>query len=165
VRRVLIVVTVISATLALGAQKKQKHEQVKEEAERPASDARSFLELFGKLERDLGLAVQNRDRAGLDAMVAPEFVERDATDAEHEITRERWMDKTVESYNLDPSSIHFMSIRAFLGNAVINFVQKSKRPPVSGEKIREQFIVDVWVVNQGKWQVARRFISPVVQPR
>jgi hypothetical protein len=56
-----------------------------------------------------------------------------------------------------------MTVRAFLGNAVVSFVQKQKATQNGTGGSSEQFIVDVWVANHGKWQVASRFSSLVSQ--
>jgi hypothetical protein len=161
VRKTLLFATLLALIVPVAAQKKQNPEAAKSEEDRPASDARSFMELFGKLERDWGLAVQKKDQPSLDAMVAAEFVERDAIDPEHIVTRAEWMERNLKDYDLDPLGIRSMTVRAFLGNAVVVFVQK-QRPTRSGSGPgKDYFIVDLWVTNQGKWQVASRSISPV----
>jgi len=162
--KALLLVLLLSLVVPVAAQRKHKSEEVGSEANRAASDARSFLELFSKLERDWGLAAQKRDQVSLDATVAPEFIERDATDPDHTITRAEWMEKSLANYTLDPLSIRSMTIRAFLGNAIVSFVQKQKATPSGADRNGDFFIVDLWVVNHGNWQVATRFISPINNP-
>jgi len=144
-------------------QSKHNLEDVKSEEQRPASDAHSFMELFGKLERDWGLAVEKKDQKSLNEIMADEFIERNAADPENMITRTKWMQEQSSDYKLDPLQIRSMTIRAFLGNAVVSFVQKQKATQNGAGRSAEYFIVDVWMANHGKWQVASRFSSLVGQ--
>ena len=73
------------------------------------------------------------------------------------------MQERLSDYKLDPLQIRSMTIRAFLGNAVVSFVQKQKATQNDAGRTAEYFIVDVWVANHGKWQVASRFSSVVSQ--
>jgi hypothetical protein len=157
---VMLFAALLLMTVTLSAQRKQKPEIVKSAQERPASDARSFMELFGKVERDWGLAVEKKDMAALDAIIASEFIERDAINPERTVTRAEWIEKNLFDYELDPLTIRAMTIRAFLNNAVVSFVQKRKATQVKPGRAAECFIVDVWVTNHGSWQIASRFVSP-----
>lgn len=160
-RRAILLAILLSVAMPVVAQKKHKPEDVKPEEDRSASDARSFMELFGKLERDWGLAAEKKDLTSLNAIMAAEFIERDATDPEHPVTRENWLQERLTNYRLDPLQIRSMTIRAFLGNAVVSFVQKEKANQPSRAR-DEYLIVDLWIVNHGKWQVASRFSSAMV---
>ncbi len=162
-REAVFLVVLFSVAMPVVAQSKHKPEDVKSEEQRPASDAHSFMELFGKLERDWGLAAEKRDQKTLNEIMADEFIERDATDPETVLTRTKWMQKRLSDYTLDPLQIRSMTIRAFLGNAVVSFVQKQKATQNGAGRSAEYFIVDVWVANHGKWQVASRFSSVVSQ--
>jgi len=162
VRKSLLLVVLLFVTPSLWAQHQHKPESAKSEEERPASDSRSFMELFGKLERDWGLAVQRKDQVSIDALVAPEFVERQAMDPDRIVTRAEWMEQNLKDYRLDPSGIRSMTVRAFLGNAVVIFVQTQKAPATGFSGGGDYFIVDVWVTNHGSWQVASRSVSPRV---
>lgn len=160
-RNALHFAVLILLVASLAAQKKHKPEGVKSEEERSASDARSFMELFSKLERDWAVAVQKNDQGSLDAIVANEFVERDAAYPDKTVTRAEWMKKNIKDYGLDPLAIRSMTVRAFLGNAVVTFVQKQKAAPSGTNQSGVYLIVDLWVNNHGKWQVASRSLSPV----
>ena len=162
-RQAILLAVLLSVAMPVVPQRKHKPEDVKSEEERPASDAHSFMELFGKLERDWGLAAEKRDQKSLNEIMADEFIERDATDPETVLTRTKWMQKRLSDYTLDPLQIRSMTIRAFLGNAVVSFVQKQKATQNGAGPNAEYFIVDVWVANHGKWQVASRFSSVVSQ--
>src|SRR5713101_4477181 len=162
-RQALLLALLFSVAVPVVAQKKHKPpEEARSEEQRPASDAHSFTELFGKLERDWGLAAEKKEKS-VDEIMADEFIERDATDPENVITRTKWMQERLSDYTLDPLQIRSMTIRAFLGNAVVSFVQKEKATQNGAGRSAEYFIVDVWVANHGKWQVASRFSSVVSQ--
>ena len=162
-RQAVLLAVLLSVAVPVVAQGKHKPEEVKSEEQRPASDAHSFMELFGKLERDWGLAAEKKDQMSLNEIMADEFIERDASDPENTIARTKWMQERLSDYKLDPLQIRSMTIRAFLGNAVVSFVQKQKETRNGAGRSAEYFIVDVWVANHGKWQVASRF-SSVVSP-
>ena len=162
-RQAVLLAVMFSVAVPGVAQRKHKPEDVKSEEQRPAADAHSFMELFGKLERDWGLAAAKNDQKSLSEIMADEFIERDATHPENVITRAEWMQKRLSDYKLDPFQIRSMTIRAFLGNAVVSFVQKQKATQNGAGRSAEYFIVDVWVANHGKWQVASRFSSVVSQ--
>ena len=162
-RKAVLLGVLLSVAVPVVPQSKQKPEDVNSEEQRPASDAHSFMELFGKLERDWGLAVEKKDQKSLNEIMADEFIERDTTDPENMITRTKWMQERLSDYTLDPLQIRSMTIRAFLGNAVVSFVQKQKATQNGAGRSAEYFIVDVWMANHGKWQVASRFSSLVGQ--
>jgi len=162
-RKAVLLGVLLSVAVPVVPQSKQKPEDVNSEEQRPASDAHSFMELFGKLERDWGLAAEKKDQKSLNEIMADEFIERDTTDPENMITRTKWMQERLSDYTLDPLQIRSMTIRAFLGNAVVSFVQKEKATQNGAGRSAEYFIVDVWVANRGKWQVASRFSSVVSQ--
>jgi len=161
-RQAVLLALSLSVVMPVGAQSKRGSEDVKSESQRPASDAHSFMELFGKLERDWGLAAEQNNQKSLNEIMATEFIERDAADPENMITRTNWMQKRLSDYKLDPLQIRSMTIRAFLGNAVVSFVQKQKTNQSGEGGSYDHFIVDVWVANHGKWQVVSRFSSLVI---
>jgi hypothetical protein len=162
-RQAVVLAVLLSVALPVVAQSKHNPYNLKSEEQRSTADAQSFMELFGKLERNWGLAAEEKNQKSLDEIVADEFIERDASDPENTITRTQWMQKRLSDYKLDPLQIRSMTIRAFLGNAVVSFVQKQKATQNGAGGGAEYFIVDVWVANHGKWQVASRFSSLVSQ--
>jgi Domain of unknown function (DUF4440) len=160
-KQAVLFVVLFSLTVPVVAQSKRNPDNVKSEEERTAADAHSFMELFGKLERDWGLAAERKDQLSLNEIMAGEFIERNAADPENTITKTRWMQERLTNYKLDPLQIRSMTIRAFLGNAVVSFVQRQKATQDGAGQSGEYFIIDVWVANHGKWQVASRFLSVV----
>ena len=116
-KRALLLGLIISACLPGSAQTKHTKEKETTEAERPASDARSFMELFTKLERDWLLAVQHKDNQALDTMLAPEFIVRSSSDPEHPIARANWMRDALSKWDIRSFSHRGMAIRAFASEA------------------------------------------------
>jgi len=163
-RNALLLTSILCLCLSSQAQRKHKSEAVTPEAERSAKNAHSFMEMFSKLERDWMLAVQKKDKAALDALLAPEFIERRATDPGHDVRRADWIEDALNNYKLDSFGAQDMVIRAFLGEAVVSFVQARKATAAGADRSGNFFIVDLWVVNHGNWQVAARYASPMVNP-
>jgi len=160
-KQAVVLLIALLAVTALRGQTRHDSDSMKPEPERPASDAHSFMELFSKLERDVALAAQKRDHDFLEVTVAPEFVQRDATDPDYLIGRTQWIQNSLRDYNLDPLSIHSLVIRAFLGTAIVSFAQRPKASPAADHSANYYFVVDVWAPNHGKWQLTSRFLSPV----
>jgi hypothetical protein len=158
-RKFRILVFLLLFAEPLLAQKTPKSEAVTPEPERTASDAHSFMELFSKLERDFGLSVLKRDQTSLEAFLAPEFVERDAANPDQMITKAQWLARDLKLYNLDPLGIRSMTIRAFVRNAVVSFVQKQRTDVPASGRSHDYVIVDVWVINHGRWQLASRTVA------
>lgn len=159
---VLLIVLALLVPSGLSAQRK-KHESEPQtpEAERSATNAHSFMELFTKLERDWMEAVQKKDRNVLEETLAPEFIVRTSLDPEHPVLRAEWIQNALTNHEVRSYRLHDMAIRAFLGVAIVSFVN-SERAVVDGrERNLDSFVVDVWETNHGKWQPAARYVAPV----
>jgi Domain of unknown function (DUF4440) len=158
----LLVVLALLVPANLSAQRKEhKPEQQTPEVERSASDAHSFMELFTKLERDWMGACQRKDRNALEDMLAPEFIVRSSSDPEHPVGRADWIQDALTNHQIRSYGFRAMTIRAFLGVAIVSFVQ-SEEATISGKKSNtDSLIVDIWEANHGKWQPAARFVAPV----
>ena len=143
------------------AQRAPKHERESSEKERPVADSRSFMELFTKLERGWTEAAQKKDKDALEAVLAPEFILQTSDNPENPIPRADWIEHTLASDGIGSFSQRTMAIRAFIGVAVVSFVQ-SQTENVNGKgRTANYFIVDLWEVNQDKWQLAARYIDLV----
>lgn len=134
------------------------------EKDRPASDAHSFQELFQTLERNWIEAVQRRDSDAVDALLAPEFMSWTSEDPENPTPRAEWVQHAfahVESGTLTPGA---MSIRAFVGSALVSF-QLTHTDVIDGkQQTQRYFIIDLWEVNHGRWQVADRYVTHAGKP-
>ena len=118
------------------------------------------MELFAKLERDWTQAVQKKDKAALDAILAPEFTLRTSENPENLTPRTVWIQNVLTSYDVRSSSQRSMVIRAFLGVAVVSFVQSEQATVNGKDRSGDYFIVDLWKANHDKWKVAARYMSP-----
>ena len=142
------------------AQAGQQREGRKSEEERSASESHSYMELFTKLERDWSQAIQKKDKAALEATLAPEFIYRSSEDPENPLLRADWMQQALMSSNIRAFSQRAIAIRAFLGVAVLSFVQREQSTVDGKDRSDDYFIVDLWEGHQGKWQVAARYRAP-----
>jgi Domain of unknown function (DUF4440) len=158
---VLLLAGVLLLSFNAAAQKKKQKETQAAEVERQTSDARSFVELFTKLEMQWMEAVQKKDREALDAMLAPEFLVRSSVDPEHSVSRTDWMRDVLTNSEIRSYSFSAMTIRAFLGVAIVGFVESEQATTRAKEFDGERLIVDVWQANHGKWQPVMRFSAPV----
>ena len=157
----LLLVGVLLLSINVAAQKQKQKETQATEAERQTSDARSFVELFTKLERDWMDAVQKKDRVALDAILAPEFSARSSADPEHSVSRADWIREALTNSEIRSFSFRAMTIRAFLGVAIVSFVESEQTTAQGKEDNGERLVVDVWQANHGKWQPAMRFFNPI----
>jgi hypothetical protein len=133
-----------------------------QEQERPASDAHSFLELFTKLESEWIQAAQRKDKAALDSILAPEFRVSSSENPENPLSRADWIQRTLAGYDIRSYQHRSMAIRAFVGVAVVSFVQSQKATLDGKDCSGDYMIVDLWEANHNKWQVSARYQAPVV---
>ncbi len=150
----------LCVTTPSAAQRAPEHPEATPEEKRPASESRSYMELFTKLERDWTQAVQKKDKASLDEILAPEFTLRTSEDPENLTSRADWIKNILTSYDVRSWTQRATVIRAFLGVAVVSFVQSEQVTIGGKDRSGEYFIVDLWKANHNKWQVAARYISP-----
>jgi len=132
-----------------------------EEQERPVADSHSFMELFTKLENQWMQAMQGKDRSGLETLLAPEFMVYDAEDPGHPMVRDAWISDALAGPRIGSFSHNTMAIRAFMGVAIVSFMQKEEQKVNGKDRTVQCFVVDIWEVNHQHWQVAERYISPV----
>jgi hypothetical protein len=136
--------------------------QEREEREKPdPNDIRSFETLFGRLERGLSLAIQKQDQGQIATFLAPEFVLRDSVVPTQIVSRSQWVERAATTDKVRSFEQRDTVIRAFMGVAVVSFVQEETLTR-SGRK-SARMLTDVWAAKQGKWLLAQRFSAPVAQ--
>jgi hypothetical protein len=129
--------------------------------EKPASEPRSFMELFTKLERDWTQAVQEKNKTALESILAPEFMLRSSDNPENPLSRADWIQLALTRSDIRSFTHRAMAIRAFLRVAAVSFVQSQHATMDGKDRSGDYFIVDLWEVNNDKWQVCARYITPV----
>lgn len=151
--------------LAYGyAERVQQPDKPQAQDDRPASDAHSFQELFQKLERNWIKAVQDKDNTSLDALLAPEFMYWTSQEPERPTPRADWVRHALTNGERGIFTPGVMAIRAFVGSALVSF-QLTRSDVVGGKRHTQRyFVIDLWEVNHGKWQVADRYITPAGKP-
>lgn len=156
----LLLLVVCTSASAEKPQKKPNPSPAASAARRSVSDSRSFMELFTKLEAGTMEAVQKKDNIALDAVLAPEFIARSSEAPEQSISRNTWIKYALNQWEVHSFSQRSMAIRAFASEAVVSYVQRQQALRDGKDNNGEYFIVDLWVVNHGSWQLAARNIAP-----
>lgn len=150
--------------LACRAQAAHDSAQSSAEKNRPASDAHSFQELFQKLEREWTVAVQQQNKDTLDAILAPEFMYWTSEHPDTPTLRDAWLRHALAHGEAGHVSAGEMFIRAFVGSALVSFELTRDDAGGGTHHVEHYFIVDLWVVNHGKWQVADRYTATAGRP-
>src|SRR5215469_4837924 len=132
-----------------------------EEQQRPVAEYPSFMELITKLENPWMQAMEGKPRSGLETLLAPEFMVYDAEDLGHPMVRDEWISDALAGPRIGSFSHNTMAIRAFMGVAIVSFMQKEEQKVNGKDRTVQCFVVDIWEVNHQHWQVAERYISPV----
>ena len=153
----LLLVCLILTCLPLFAQKMHEKKAGIAEEERPVSEARSFMELFSKLENRVALAVQQKDALSLDATLASEFILRSADDPKHPVLRADWIREALNNSSEQSYSLSDFTIRAFATEAIVSYVQHKRAVSETANDESDIFVVDLWVVNHAAWQLAARY--------
>lgn len=155
-----LVFLVVCVCLPVIAQKTHKKESRTDEENRTASDAHSFMELFTKLENGVALAVQHKDASELDRVLAPEFVVHSAANPEHPTVRADCI-RQLSNWSLQSYDLHAFAIRAFATETIVSYVQSQRATQQRRDQSADYYVVDLWVVNHGDWQLAGRYISRI----
>jgi hypothetical protein len=131
------------------------------EQDRPLADSRSFMELFTKLENQCSTAIEEKDRAGLEAILAPEFTVRNAQTPQVLTARGAWISDVLTQPETKSFNRSAMAIRAFMGVAIVSFAQNDRQRISGRDRNIRSFIVDIWKVDHNQWLIAERFLFPV----
>lgn len=151
---------VLYVCLPVAAQTLHKNKSEVSERDRPASDAHSFMELFSKLENGVTLAIQHKNTSELDTVLAPEFIVRSADNPEHPTLRADWI-RQVSNWSLRSYDLRAFAIRAFANEAIVSYVENQQGTFAGQDRSGDYFVVDLWVVTHGNWQLAARYLSLV----
>lgn len=117
------------------------------------------VHIFSDLENQWIDAVQSRDHAALDKIVAPNFELRSALQAGTPTPRAESMKQALSLPPFD-SSIGKMAAHEFGDIIVVSFEWKLK--PTNTSALPERmFVVDTWRQADAGWQVVTRYIAPI----
>jgi hypothetical protein len=158
-KAVVLLAAVLIVTLHASAEKPPDQETHTSSNKEPAADARTFIELFTRLEREWLDAAGAHNRDALETLLAPEFVQRSSKDPEHLMSRAEWIEGALAHHD-NPREVRALTIRAFLGVAVVSFVESHETALHGHTDDGDRLIVDIWRTNHGQWQPALRFVTP-----
>lgn len=160
-RRSIATVLVLFVLMLPSAGQKTTHNRPEHpDSDGPIPDARSFMELFTKLEVRLDQAVHEKNAESLDSMLAPEFSLRTSINPESPLSRASWIKKALVGNDDRVCTHEALTIRAFTGVAVVSFICRQKTMVDGKDVASEYLIVDVWEANHQKWQVGARYLAP-----
>jgi ketosteroid isomerase-like protein len=117
------------------------------------------IQTFSALENDWLDAVQARDRAALQKIVAANFELRSSAQPGTPTPREESLNHALQ---LAPfhSSIEQMAAHEYGDIVVLSFLW-NLQVPKGGPLPQKLFVVDTWKRNDGEWQVVTRYTAPV----
>ncbi len=110
-------------------------------------------------------ALQNKDREGLESLLAPEFrLVGIRSTGSSDMPREQWLAAAPEM-SFHRFEVEVKSVEAY-GDTAIATVDGYWRMDWRDLKIDERFfLTDVWLRRGGDWQLVRRHSSPYEQAR
>lgn len=117
------------------------------------------VHMFSELENAWLDAVQSRDQAALDKIVAPNFELRSALQAGTPTPRAESLKQSLALPAFD-SSIGKMAAHEYGEIIVVSFEWQLK-PASAGAAAERMFVVDTWRQNPSGWQVVTRYIAPI----
>ena len=117
------------------------------------------VHMFSELENQWLDAVQSRDQATLDKIVAPSFELRSALQAGTPTPRAESLKQALALPPFD-SSIGKMAAHEYGDIIVVSFEWKLTPAKDSGPPER-MFVVDTWRHAEAGWQVVARYIAPI----
>jgi ketosteroid isomerase-like protein len=120
-----------------------------------------LVKMFSELENNWNDAVQNKDLATLNNIIAPRFELRSAAFPGQPTPREESIQHSLNNAPFS-SSISQMAAHEFGDVIIVSFMWKLDVKKSS--KIAQTiFVVDTWKKMDDKWQVVVRYASPVAE--
>ena len=148
--------TVLLASISLAV----AQEPVKPKLTPTIITATRQVTLFTGLERQMLLAVQKKDKAGLEAMLGDDF--EIAMPSADPLAGEDWVDSVMaKNFALKSFFVRQVSVADLGDFAVVKFdrLQQAAR---NGQNLNgEFFIVDLWKRSGDSWKLANRYVAPV----
>lgn len=116
--------------------------------------------LFTGLEKQVLQAVQQRDKAGLQAIVSDDFeVVMPNTDP---LAGDDWVDSVLaKNFALKAFSIRQVSVADLGDAAVVKFLREQHATYRGKDESGEFFVVDLWKKSRDGWKLANRYVARV----
>jgi hypothetical protein len=118
-----------------------------------------LVAIFSDLENQLFQAVQNKDHAGVDAILAEDFQLWTPRPPGDPVPREDWQKQSLAE-NLNEFRIEQMAARSLEENAtVVSFVLSKTVERAGKPSLQNYFVVDLWQKAEDKWMLSDRYAS------
>lgn len=116
--------------------------------------------LFTGLEKQILLAVQKKDKPGLEALLTDDF-EISMPDADP-LAGDDWVDSVMANdFNLKSYIIRQVSVADLGESAVVKFERVQKATYKGNNEGGEFFVVDLWKKTGDSWKLANRYVAKV----
>jgi ketosteroid isomerase-like protein len=116
--------------------------------------------MFTNLEAQFLLAVQKKDKAGLQAMLTDDFVVQ-MPDADW-LTGDDWLDSVLaKDYVLKRFGVRQVSVSDLGNAAVVKFDRLQEATHKGVADSGEFFVVDLWKKDGDTWKLANRYVSKI----
>ena len=121
-------------------------------------DATNATEAFRRYTQEWMDAIRTRDRATLEAFMAPEFRLTSAR-SDQWIDRDRWLELALAEVEMISFTVDEMET-VLIDDAAVVWSRISQQAKVGGEDWSDRFMLtDVWVRRDDRWQVVARHSS------
>lgn len=106
-------------------------------------------------------AVQERDMAFLERLLAEEFVLVTGRPGHEVRGRSEWLEVTREEYSIDSFTFEEIEVLGY-GDAALVRSRYSQHGRMGGaDRSQSYLMTDVFVRRDGRWQAAHRHVSPL----
>ncbi len=121
-------------------------------------DAALAAEAFSRYTEEWMNAITTRDRAALEAFLAPEF-RLTSVRSDRWIGRDEWLELSMNAVEMESFTVEAMEV-AMLGETAVVWARVNQRARVGSDDWSDRFMLtDVWVRRQDRWQVVARHAS------
>ena len=115
-------------------------------------------EAFSRYTEEWMNAITTRDRAALEAFLAPEF-RLTSVRSDQWIGRDEWLELSMNDVEMESFTVEAMEV-AMLGETAVVWARVNQRARVGGDDWSDRFMLtDVWVRRKDRWQVVARHAS------
>lgn len=118
--------------------------------------------LFSDLENQLVLALQHKDKAAIQSLIADDFEIRLSSDPNTPEPGDDWIANELPTYDLHGFRISDMAVHMYADTTAVVSMSALEDAAIHGKRSRENyFIVDVWTKSADNWKLAVRYAAPV----